>query len=193
MMNNLIFSLVVAMIVISILMYLLFNSFKMVLISMVPNILPQIMTAALMGYLKIDIKPSTIIIYSIALGISVDAAIHLLSRYRQQLKATNWNIKLSLANALQETTVGMVYSGIVLILGFGVFTLSSFGGTQSLGFLVSFTLTIAMFSNLILLPSLILRFEKSGTTKAFAKPLIVILDEEEDAGTIETAQTSEEL
>jgi predicted RND superfamily exporter protein len=178
--SNLLYSLLVAIIIISIIMYLLFNSFKMVLISMVPNILPQVMTAALMGFLKIDIKPSTIIIYSIALGISVDAAIHLLSRYRQQLKLTNWDIKLSLFNALQETSVGMVYSGIVLILGFGVFTLSSFGGTQSLGFLVSFTLTVAMFSNLILLPSLILRFDKSGTTKAFAKPVFEFLEESDD-------------
>jgi len=178
--SNLLYSLLVAIIVISIIMYLLFNSFKMVLISMVPNILPQVMTAALMGFLKIDIKPSTIIIYSIALGISVDAAIHLLSRYRQQLKLTNWDIKLSLFNALQETSVGMVYSGIVLILGFGVFTLSSFGGTQSLGFLVSFTLTVAMFSNLILLLSLILRFDKSGTTKAFAKPVFEFLEESDD-------------
>jgi len=177
--KNLLWSLLVAMIAISILMYLLFNSFRMVLVSMIPNLLPQIMTAAMMGYLGIDIKPSTIIIYSIALGISVDAAIHLLSRYRQQLNMNNWDVKASVKGALKETSVGMVYSGIVLILGFAVFTLSKFGGTQSLGYLVAFTLTIAMFSNLVLLPSLILRFEKSVTTKAFAKPMIDILDEEE--------------
>lgn len=178
--KNLLWSLLVAMIAISILMYLLFNSFKMVLVSMVPNLLPQIMTAAIMGYLGIDIKPSTIIIYSIALGISVDAAIHLLSRYRQQLIINNWKVKKSLECALKETSVGMIYSGIVLILGFGVFTLSKFGGTQSLGYLIAFTLTTALFSNLILLPSLILRFEKSVTTKAFAKPMLDILEEEEE-------------
>jgi uncharacterized protein len=178
--KNLLWSLLVAMIAISILMYLLFNSFRMVLVSMIPNILPQIMTAALMGYLGIDIKPSTIIIYSIALGISVDAAIHLLSRYRQQLILNNWDVKTSVQCALKETSIGMVYSGIVLVLGFSVFILSRFGGTQSLGFLVAFTLLMAMFSNLILLPSLILRFEKSVTTKAFAKPVIDILDEDED-------------
>lgn len=179
--KNLLWSLLVAMLAISILMYLLFNSFRMVLVSMIPNILPQILTAALMGYLGIDIKPSTIIIYSVALGISVDAAIHLLSRYRQQLVLNNWDVKESVKGALKETSVGMVYSGIVLILGFAVFTLSKFGGTQSLGYLVAFTLTMAMFSNLILLPSLILRFEKSVTTKAFAKPMIEILSEEEDS------------
>lgn len=179
--RNLVFSLIVALIVISILMYVLFNSIRMVLVSMVPNILPQIMTAALMGYLGIDLKPSTIIIYSIALGISVDAAIHLLSRYRQQLLINNWDVKISVKNALAETNVGMIYSGIVLILGFGVFTLSSFGGTQSLGYLVAFTLTIAMFSNLILLPSLILRFEKSATTPGFAKSILNIKEEVENS------------
>ncbi len=176
--KNLIWSLIVAMFVISIFLYLLFNSFRMVLIAMVSNILPQVMTAALMGFLQIDIKPSTIIIYSIALGISVDAAIHLLSRYRQQLIITNLNVKKSLQNALKETNIGMMYSGIILILGFAVFTLSKFGGTQSLGFLVAFTLAVAMFSNLILLPSLILKFEKSITAKSFAKKTIFdIIDE----------------
>jgi len=189
--KNLLWSLLVAMIAISILMYLLFNSFKMVLVSMIPNLLPQIMTAAIMGFLGVDIKPSTIIIYSIALGISVDAAIHLLSRYRQQLIVNNWDVKKSIQCALKETSVGMVYSGIVLILGFAVFTLSKFGGTQSLGYLVAFTLTMAMFSNLILLPSLILRFEKSVTTKAFAKPMIEILEEEEDED--EDEETQEKL
>ena len=176
--KNLLLSLAVAMILISLLMYLLFNSFKMVLVSMVPNILPQLLTAAIMGYAGIDIKPSTIIIYSIALGISVDAAIHLLSRYRQQLIATNWNVTTSIQNALKETSVGMVYSGIVLILGFSVFTLSTFGGTQSLGYLVAFTLGVAMFSNLILLPSIILGFKKFSTTKAFSRPLLRFLKEE---------------
>jgi uncharacterized protein len=178
--KNLLWSLLVATIAISILMYLLFNSFRMVLVSMIPNLLPQIMTAALMGYFGIDIKPSTIIIYSIALGISVDAAIHLLSRYRQQLILTNWDVQKSVENALKDTSVGMVYSGIVLILGFAVFILSKFGGTQSLGYLVAFTLAMAMFSNLVLLPSLILRFKNIVTTKAFAKPVIDILVEEED-------------
>ena len=177
--KNLLWSLLVATLAISLLMYLLFNSFRMVLVSMIPNLLPQIMTAALMGYFGIDIKPSTIIIYSIALGISVDAAIHLLSRYRQQLILTNWNVEKSVRNALKETSVGMIYSGIVLILGFGVFVLSKFGGTQSLGYLVAATLCMAMFSNLILLPSLILRFKNVVTTKAFAKPVIDILEEEE--------------
>ncbi len=184
--RNLLWSLLVATLVISLLMYLLFNSFRMVLVSMIPNLLPQIMTAALMGYFGIDIKPSTIIIYSIALGISVDAAIHLLSRYRQHLILTNWDVQKSVENALKDTNVGMVYSGIVLILGFAVFVLSKFGGTQSLGYLVAFTLTMAMFSNLVLLPSLILRFKNVVTTKAFAKPVIDILDEEEDPDDIDS-------
>lgn len=177
--SNLMFSLLFAVLTISILMYIMFNSIRMVLVSMLPNILPLLMTAGLMGYLGIDIKPSTIIIYSIALGISVDATIHLLSRYRQQLLHNNWNVKESVINALLETKLGMLYSGIVLILGFGVFTLSSFGGTQSLGYLIAFTLTVALFSNLVLLPSLILRFDKTVTTPAFAKSMIEV--EEDDS------------
>lgn len=178
--NNLAMSLILAVLLISFLMYLLFNSIRMVLISMIPNLLPQLTTAAMMGFLNIAIKPSTIIIFSIALGISVDSAIQLLSRYRHQLKINNWNVKQSMLNALSETASGMIYSGIVLVLGFSVFSLSKFGGTQALGYLIASTLAVAMLCNLIILPSLILYFDKRATTKAFKKAAIELLDDEED-------------
>jgi predicted RND superfamily exporter protein len=178
--TNLIYSLLLAVLIIGVLMFLLFNNFQMVLISMASNLIPLTVTAGLMGFLGIDLKPSTIIIYSIALGISVDAAIHLLSRYRQQLKATDWQVKESILAAVKETSNGMIYSGIVLVLGFLVFILSRFGGTQSLGYLIGFTLLIAMFCNLIILPSLILYYDKRATTKSFRKPVFEILDDEDE-------------
>lgn len=177
--DNLMTSLILAAIVIGILLGLLFSSFKMVTVSMIPNLLPQLMTAALMGFLAISIKPSTILIFSIALGISVDNAIHYLSRYRLALKNTNWNIRVSVFSALRETGFSMMYSSIVLFLGFAVFTISTFGGTQSMGFLVSFTLLIALFSNLLLLPSLLLSLDKWLTTRKFEEPLIEFFDENE--------------
>lgn len=176
--RNLIYSLLLAIAIISILMFLMFNNIQMVLISMVSNLLPLLATAGMMGLLGIDLKPSTIIIYSIALGIAVDAAIHLLSRYRQQLRLNDWNVKTSILNAVSDTANGMIYSGIVLVFGFAVFILSSFGGTQSLGYLIGFTLFVAMFANLIILPSLVLYFDKRATTKSFGKPVFEILDEE---------------
>jgi len=179
--NNLMTSLIMAVILISILMGLMFSSFKMVAVSMVPNLLPQIMTAALMGYFNIPIKPSTILIFSIALGISVDNAIHFLSRYRLALKHNNWDIRISVFSALRETGFSMIYSSIVLFLGFGIFTLSSFGGTQSVGFLISFTLIVALFSNLMLLPSLLLSLDKWITTPKFEEPLIEIFEENEES------------
>jgi hydrophobe/amphiphile efflux-3 (HAE3) family protein len=179
--HNLITSLILAVIAIAILLGLLFTSFKMVAVSMVPNLLPQLMTAALMGFLAISIKPSTILIFSIALGISVDNAIHFLSRYRLALKHNNWNIKISVLSALRETGFSMVYSSIVLFLGFSIFTLSTFGGTQSMGFLVSFTLLMALFSNLLLLPSLLLTLDRRITTRNFEEPLIEIFDENEES------------
>lgn len=178
--NNLFTSLILALIVISILMALLFSSPRMIGISLVPNLIPQIMTAGLMGYLAISIKPSTILIFSIALGISVDNAIHFLSRYRLQLKLTNWNIKESVILALRETGYSMIYSSVVLFFGFIIFTLSSFGGTEALGYLISFTLLVALLSNLFVLPSLLLSLDKWITTKRFTEPLLEIFDEEED-------------
>jgi predicted RND superfamily exporter protein len=176
--KNLITSLVLAIITIALLLALLLNSAKMVIISLIPNLLPQLLTAALMGYLGIFIKPSTIIIFSIALGISVDNAIQYLSRYRLQLHLNNWNIHDSVIAALRETGYSMIYSSTVLFLGFAMFSLSSFGGTQALGYLISFTLLIAVFSNLFLLPSLLLSLDKFITTKDFDEPLLDILEEE---------------
>jgi len=178
--NNLMFSLLLAIGIIGGIMFLLFNSSKMVVIALIPNLIPQILTVALMGYYGIPLKPSTILIFSIALGISVDNTIHFLSRYRMELKLNNSDIKISVINALKETANSMIYSSIVLFVGFSVFLISSFGGTESLGKLISFTLIAAMFSNLILLPSLLLTLDKKLTTKAFKEPFLEIMDEEDD-------------
>lgn len=178
--KNLMQSLLLALVIIAILMAMLFSSPRMVLISMAPNLLPQIMTAAMMGFLAISVKPSTILIFSIALGISVDNAIHFLSRYRLQLRLNEWNIRISVIRALRETGFSMIYSSVVLFFGFIIFTLSSFGGTEALGYLIAFTLLIALLSNLFVLPSLLLTLDKRITTRRFSEPLLEIFDEELD-------------
>ncbi len=178
--DNLLESLVLAIILIAGLMAILFTSARMIIISIAPNILPQILTAAMMGFLAISIKPSTVLIFSIALGISVDNAIQFLSRYRLQLRLSNWNIKSSVLQALRETGFSMIYSSVVLVFGFGIFILSSFGGTQALGYLIAFTLLVALLSNLFILPSLLLTMDKMITTKKFEEPLLEIFDEEID-------------
>ena len=179
--KNLLLSLALAIGLISLFMAYLFRSFRMILISLVPNLLPLLITAGLMGYLGVPIKPSTILVFSIAFGISVDDTIHFLAKYRQELIANKWQIKKSVYNALRETGVSMFYTSIVLFFGFSVFTISSFGGTKALGGLVSATLLFAMLSNLILLPSLLLSLEKSiANKKVFKKPQIDILPKEDD-------------
>jgi hypothetical protein len=178
--KNLFMSLGLAVIIITLLMALIFSSVRMILISLIPNIIPQVLTAGMMGFFDIPIKPSTILIFSIALGISVDNTIHYLSRYRLHLKHTNWNIKVSILEALKETGYSMVYSAIILFFGFLIFTLSTFGGTEALGYLVSFTLVVALFSNMFVLPSLLLTLDKKVLTKSFKEPHIEVFDEEDD-------------
>jgi len=178
--KNLFMSLALAVLVITILMALIFSSARMIIISLIPNIIPQILTAGMMGYFGISIKPSTILIFSIALGISVDNTIHFLSRYRLHLKHTNWQVKKSILAALNETAYSMIYSAIVLFFGFFIFTLSSFGGTEALGYLISFTLVVALFSNLFVLPSLLLTLDKRALAKSFKEPYLEVFDEEED-------------
>ncbi len=178
--SSLFISLILAIIIIVLFMAMLFSSWRMILVSLVPNIIPLIFTSAIMGYFGIPIKPSTVLVFSIAFGISVDNTIHFLSKYRQELVLTNWNISKSVIIAIKETGVSMIYSSIVLFFGFSIFTVSSFGGTVALGMLVSFTLLVAMIANLVLLPSLLLSLEKLITTKSFKEPLLSVLDEEED-------------
>ena len=178
--NNLVISLSLAILLIAIFMAWMFRSFKMILVSLLPNLLPLIITAGLMGFLGVPIKPSTILVFSIAFGISVDDTIHFLAKYRQELIANNWKIKKSVYAALRETGVSMFYTSIVLFFGFSVFTISSFGGTVALGALVSVTLVFAMLANLLLLPALLLSLEKEiANKKTFKKPAMQILEAEE--------------
>ena len=178
--GNLVFSLSLAIFLIALFMAWMFRSFKMILISIIPNMLPLLITAGLMGFFGIPIKPSTILVFSIAFGISVDDTIHFLAKYRQELMTNNWKIRRSVYAALRETGVSMFYTSIVLFFGFLVFTVSSFGGTIALGGLVSITLLFAMVSNLLLLPSLLLTFEdKIANKEVLKEPAIKIIPQDE--------------
>ncbi|MCB0462210.1 MAG: efflux RND transporter permease subunit [Flavobacteriaceae bacterium] len=181
--NNLILSLSLAIVLISLFMAYMFRSFRMIIVSLIPNLLPLLITAGLMGYLGVPIKPSTILVFSIAFGISVDDTIHFLAKYRQELQANHWKIRKSVYAALRETGVSMFYTSIVLFFGFSVFIISSFGGTVALGALVSVTLLFAMLANLLLLPSLLLSLERSIANKEVLKePNFKIIPEEDKNG-----------
>ena len=176
--NNLILSLSLAILLIALFMAYLFRSLKMILISLIPNLLPLIITAGVMGFSGIPLKPSTILVFSIAFGISVDDTIHFLAKYRQELIANGWKIKEAVFEALRETGISMFYTSVVLFFGFSVFLISNFGGTQALGGLVAVTLFMAMLANLILLPSLLISLEDTiSNYKVLKQPRIKILDQ----------------
>jgi predicted RND superfamily exporter protein len=175
--KNLILSLSLAILLIAFFMAFLFRSLKMIIISLIPNLLPLIITAGVMGFTGIPLKPSTILVFSIAFGISVDDTIHFLAKYRQELIANGWRINKAVFAALRETGISMFYTSIVLFFGFSVFLSSNFGGTQALGGLVAVTLMMAMLANLILLPSLLISLEDSVSNyKDLKEPKLKILD-----------------
>ncbi|MCH2233516.1 MAG: efflux RND transporter permease subunit [Crocinitomicaceae bacterium] len=178
--TNLFVSLGIAIIVIGILMSFLFRSWRMVLVSLIPNFIPLLFTAGTMGFLGIPIKPSTLLVFSIAFGISVDDTIHFLAKFRQELKSHEHDLRRCILVALRETGTSMIYTSIVLFFGFMVFAFSQFGGTKALGILVSLTLAVAMFTNLLILPTLLLWMDKKISNKAIAEPLFQLYDEEED-------------
>ncbi|MGN0033636.1 MAG: RND family transporter [Candidatus Limimorpha sp.] len=158
--KNLAYSLMLAFLVISILMVIAFRDIKIVLISLIPNIIPLLVTAGVMGFSGIPLKMSTILVFSIALGISVDNTIHYLSRYRLQMKYNGGNVREAVFSAMMEAGPSMIYSASVLVCGFLIFALSSFGGTQVVGLLVPLTLLVSMVTNTAILPSLILTFNR---------------------------------
>lgn len=179
--QNLLESVFLAIILIAIVMYTLFMSPKMIMVSVIPSLVPLIITAGLMGFNQIYLKPSTILIFSIAFGIASDGTLYFLTKYRQELKEVNFNISKAVSITIKETGVSMIYTAIILFFGFGIFAASSFGGTAALGILISGTLLIAYCSNLILLPCFLLSLEKRITNKEFLQtPLIEINEDEEE-------------
>ncbi|MTI23296.1 hypothetical protein E1176_19865 [Fulvivirga sp. RKSG066] len=174
--ENLRFSLILAFVIISIIMAVLFVNVRMIIISLIPNIVPLVITAGIMGFAGIPLKPSTALIFSIVFGISVDDSIHFLAKYRQELFANKFFVPLAVSKSLRETGASMMYTSIILFAGFVIFAWSDFGGTVALGILTSITLLFAMVTNLILLPSLLMTFD-DGKRRKDAHPLIEQYDD----------------
>jgi len=160
--KNLFVSLGLAILLISVFMAWMFSSTRMVLISIFPNLLPLLITAGIMGFFSIPIKPSTILVFSIAFGISVDTAIHFLAKFRQELACSSTPPDQAVISALREVGVSIIYTVIILFFGFGIFVASEFGGTVAMGLLISITLFMAVFSNLLLVPSFLLDQARKG-------------------------------
>jgi len=178
--KNLKESVLLAILLIAMVMLILFRSFRMIAISIIPGIIPMIITAGIMGFYGIPLKPSTILIFSIAFGIASDGTMYFLTKYRQELRHHSFNISQTVSKSISETGISMIYTAVILFFGFGIFVVSGFGGTQALGILISITLSFALLSNLLFLPALLLSLEKRLTTKAFMQePLVDIYEEDE--------------
>lgn len=164
--ENLLTSMLIAFVIIAFIMALLFRNLKMIIISIIPNIIPLLITAGIMGFFGIPLKPSTALIFSIVFGISVDDSIHFLAKYRQELFAKRFDVSKAISKSIRETGSSMIYTSIILFFGFIIFVLSEFGGTIALGKLTSITLFFAMITNVVVLPALILQFDSGKRDKS---------------------------
>jgi hypothetical protein len=154
--NGLRDSIIWAFVLISFCMLYLFRSFRILLCSLIPNLIPLALTAGVMGWMGIALKPSTVLVFSVALGIAIDVTIRFLISYKQDLPRYHNDIKTTVMHTLRGTGISIIYTSLVLIAGFIIFMFSGFGGTKALGFLTSLTLLAATLTNLILLPVLLL-------------------------------------
>jgi len=162
--SNLLMSLLIAFIIISLLMASIFKSMRMIAISIIPNLIPLIVTAGIMGYFGVNFKPSTVLVFSVAFGIAVDFSIHFLTKYKMELK-TSATIADAVRKVQKEISTSMIYTAVILFFGFIIFVFSDFGGTIALGLFTALTLLIALLSNLILLPSLLLSYDSAQEKK----------------------------
>lgn len=156
--NNLLMSLVIAFLVISMLMASIFKSTRMIVISIIPNLIPLLFTAGIMGFFGVNFKPSTVLVFSVAFGIAVDFSIHFLTKYKMELRHTT-SIAAAVAKVQREISTSMIYTAVILFFGFIIFVFSDFGGTIALGLFTALTLLVALLSNLILLPCLLLSYD----------------------------------
>ncbi len=169
--RHLIKSLLLAILLIAVFMAYMYRSPRMIVVSIFANLLPLLFTAGLMGYFNISIKPSTLLVFSVTYGIAVDTAVHFLSKYRQHKSHRGIDPEVAVINTLKEVGVSVIYTVTVLFIGFGIFVVSEFGGTKAMGFLISITLLIAVISNLLLVPSILLRGIQRDKLKVKAKML----------------------
>ncbi|HNF31925.1 MAG TPA: efflux RND transporter permease subunit [Bacteroidia bacterium] len=145
-----------AFVLIAFCMLYLFRSARILACSLIPNIIPLLITAGLMGWIGIPLKPSTVLVFSVALGIAIDITIRFLVNYKQELPQHNFDTRQTVISTIHHTGISIIYTSLVLIAGFIIFCLSGFGGTKSLGWLTSLTLVVATFTNLVLLPALLM-------------------------------------
>lgn len=160
--NGLKDSIILAFVLIALCMLYLFKSFRILVCSLVPNIVPLMLTAGIMGWAGVPLKPSTVLIFGIALGIAIDVTIRFLVSYQQELPGNNFAVANTVRKSIHYTGISIIYTSLVLIAGFSIFMFSGFGGTQALGWLTSLTLLVATITNLILLPVLLTDLHKSG-------------------------------
>lgn len=175
--SNLMESLLIEIILIAIVGIALFRSVRIILLSKLPCLIPLVITAGVMGFLDIRFKPSTILIFSIAFGISSDGTIYFLTKYRQELKKYKRSASDAISAAIKDTGLSMIYTSIILFCGFAIFSASSFGGTVALGVLVSLTLLISMFTNLILLPAILLSIHRKSLNKEITDEPYIDIEE----------------
>jgi predicted RND superfamily exporter protein len=160
--NGLKQSLLWAFLFIALCMLYLFKSLRILICSLIPNVIPLVVTAGIMGWTDVRLKPSTVLIFSVALGIAIDVTIRFLVNYKQELPSNNFDVKKTVSETIKHTGLSILYTSLVLIAGFIIFCFSGFGGTQSLGWLTSTTLLTATLTNLILLPVLLIEVSKKN-------------------------------
>ncbi|UEG50960.1 MMPL family transporter [Ferruginibacter lapsinanis] len=149
-----------AFLLISLCMLYLFKSVRILLCSLIPNLIPLVITAGVMGWAGVPLKPSTVLVFSVALGIAIDITIRFLVNYKQELPVFDNDVEATVMSTIKHTGLSIVYTSLVLIAGFVIFCFSSFGGTFALGWLTSVTLLVATMTNLVLLPTLLLLVKK---------------------------------
>ena len=151
-------SLVLVFSVIAFMLLLIFKSFKIMIIGLIPNIFVASSVVGVLGLLKIPLDIMTITVAAISVGMAVDNTIHYIYRYKKEMKSTN-SIEMALQNAHTTTGRAIFYTAATIATGFSILSLSNFFPTQLFGIFTALAMLIAFISSLSLLPNLLVKFK----------------------------------
>lgn len=158
--ESLLYGLALAIGVVSLLMALLFRSFRMLFIALVPNLVPLLAAGALLGYFGIALESSISIVFAVVFGIAVDDTIHFLSKYHISRKK-GMGVEAALQATFLETGKAIILTSIILFSGFMILIFSIHPPTRTVGWLISVTLLSAVIADLMLIPLLLRWLKKS--------------------------------
>ncbi len=162
-------SFLVALAVITLFFIVLFRSLRYGLLSIIPSVVPIVLAAAVAGYLGVFLDQSAVVVFAMTMGLAVDDAIHVMSRYLT-FKQSGASTKTAIRHAMNESGRAVLFTSIVLVFGFSVLCFGSFTTVVNVGLFGSIIMLLALIGDLIFLPAILFLLDGDETAEVQTNP-----------------------